>query len=164
MLENEPFESLPVPCRPLPKVDHYPPILSFGFAIPNHVAEFRRAALNHKLGNPEELSTTKDSALLRLLVKSYLNERCDLPPGQGIVYGHIHSRESNLVIEIATNYRSRITRDNLAGVLRSIREVFSLPDDAQPKWYLEPNIVEKDPEEYYLPSKPTVSTTMWLIV
>ena len=85
MLENEPFDKLLVPHNPLKKFNHRPPILRLGFAIPDHVAEFRRAALKHNLGDPEELRTTKKSSFLRLIVMSHLNERCGLPPGQGMV-------------------------------------------------------------------------------
>ena len=154
MLENEPFIKLPVPYRPLPKVNHYPPILSFGFAIPNHAAEFHRVALKHNLASPEKLSI--NSPLLRTLVTSHLNERCGLPPGENILYGHIDSKESNLVLEIATNYATRVPGDKLDHVLRSIREVFSLPDDAQPKWYLDSGIREKDPDEYHLPRESSI--------
>ena len=158
MLENEPFDKLLVPHRPLPKANHYPPILSFGFAIPNHVTEFLRAARKYSLGDPEKLST--NTSLLRILVTSHLNERCGLPPGQGVVYAPIHSKQSDLVLEITTNYRMQIPEEKLDDALRGIREVFSLSDDAQPKWYLEPGIDEKDPDEYHLSSESFTPTTV----
>ena len=34
----------------------------------------------------------------------------------------------------------------------------SFPDDVQPKWYLEPGIAQRDPEEYCLPSKSCITT------
>jgi hypothetical protein len=161
MLENEPFEKLLVPYKPLPKRNHYPPILVFGFAIPYHVAEFRRAALKYNLGDSEELNNPKKSSSLRELITSHINERCGLPPGQGIICQHIDSKQGDLVLEIATNYRARVPGDKLDEVLRGIREVLSLPDHTQPKWYLEPGIFEKDPDEYRLPGESYISPTMW---
>ena len=161
MLEHEPFAKLLVPHRPLPKRNHYPPILRFGFAISDHVDKFRQAAIKHNLGDPEELKTTTKTAFLRILVTSHLNERCGLPPKKSVVYQHIYSKEGDLVLEMATNYRMRIPEDRLDEVLCCIREVFSLPDDAQPKWYLESGIIEKEPDQYRLPSESSITTTAW---
>ena len=121
--------------------------------------KFRQAALKYNLGDPEELSNTEDTALLRMVVTSHLNERCGLPPEKSVVYQHIYSKEGDLVLEMATNYRMRIPEERLDDVLRVIREVFSLPDDAQPKWYLESGIFRKDPDQYRLPSETSTTTT-----
>lgn len=161
MLENEPFEKLLVPYRPLPKHNHYPPWLRFGFAIPDHVDEFRRAALKHKLGDPEELNSAGSSSLLRSLITSHINDRCGLQtgPGQGVICQYIDSKHGDLVLGIATNYKTRVPGNKLEDVLRWIRELLSLPDLAQPKWYFEPGIFEKDPDEYRLPSESFASTS-----
>ena len=150
MLENEPFAKLLVPYIPLPKVNHYPPILRFGFAVPDPHTEFQQAVLKHNLGDPDQLGTTKSFSLLRRLVTAHINERCGLPSEKGVAWQLIHSKEAILVFEIATNYRTRIPEDKLDDVLRGIREVLSLPGDAHPKWYLEPTIVGKAPDEYRL--------------
>ena len=164
MLENEPFAKLPVPYIPLPKVNHYPPMFRLGFALPDPFAEFRRAALKNNLGDPEQLSTTQDFSWLRRLVMSHINERCGFPPEKGIGYRLVHSKETDLVIEIDTNYRTRIPEEKLDDALCVIREVLLLPGDAHPKWYLEPTITEKAPNKYCLPSESSVSTTMRRII
>ena len=154
MLENEPFEKLPWPYIPLAKVNHYPPILGFGFAIPNHVPEFLRVALEHKLGDPEKLNAANDGGLLQKLVTSHLNDRCGLPREQGIVCKHIRSRASDMaLLEIETDYRMQVPEDKVDEMLGSIREVFSLPDDAHPRWYLETDVVGKDPDGYRISSE-----------
>ena len=150
MLENEPFEKLPVPYIPLSKVKHYPPLLRFGVAVPDPHTVFQQAALKHNLGDPDQLGTTKSFFLLRKLVTAYINERCGLPPEEAVTWKLIHSKEADLVFEIATNYRAQVPKGKLDDVLRGIREVLSLPDDAHPKWYLEPTIVGKAPDEYRL--------------
>ena len=160
MLENELFEKLLVPHVPLPKINHYPPILRFGFAVPDPYTEFQPAVLKHNLGDPKQLGATKSFSLLRKLVTAHTNERCGLPPEQGVVWQLIHSKEAIPVFEIATNYRSRIPEEKLDDVLRSIREVLSLPDDAHSKWYLEPTIVDKAPDKYRLPCESSILTRM----
>ena len=157
MLKNEPFRKLPAAYIPRPKFDHHPPILRFGFAIPNHVNEFRRVALKYRLGDPEKLNTARSGDLLRELVTTHLNERCGIQPKEGVVCEGIHSKESDLVLEIATNYRMQIPGDKIDEMLASIREVFSLPDDVTPKWYLEFFVLEKDADAFRLPSESHIS-------
>ena len=153
MLRNEPFEELPVPYKPVTHLGHHPPRLSFGFAIPKEFIQFRRVALENNLGDPEEVSTTNSFFGLQRLVMPYLNERCGLPPKQGITCGHVHSKQAALVLELTTNYVWRIPKEKLDDAIRGIKEVFQLPDDAKPKWYLEGDIDLKEPDEYLLPSK-----------
>ena len=153
MLKNEPFEELPLSYTPIPQRDHYPPRLSFGFAIPEVGIQFRQAALQNSLGDPEEVRTTKSFFMLRTLVMPYLNERCGLPPEEGITCGHVHSKQGALVLELTTNYVWRIPKEKVDDAIRGIKEVFQLPDDAKPKWYLEGDIDLKEPDEYLLPSK-----------
>jgi hypothetical protein len=76
------------------------------------------------------------------------------------VYEHIHSKQANRLLEVAMDYRTQIPEDKFDDVLRSIREVFSLPDDAHPKWYLEIGIVGKAPDEYRLPSESHISSAI----
>ena len=159
MLENEPFEKLLAPHIPLPKANHYPPILRLGFAVPDPYNQFRQAALKNNLGDPEEFSSDDSFSLLRSLVMSHINERCDLPPEKDVAWQLIDSKDADLMFEIATNYRTRIPRDKLDDVLRGIREVLSLPDDAQPKWYLQPGVDEKAPDAYRMPSEPSILIT-----
>ena len=161
MLENEPFEKLLGPHRPLPKANHYPPILRFGFAISEPYKQFHRAVLKNNLGDQEQLRPGDRFLLLRRLATAYVNERCGLPPEKGVVCQLVRSKQAVLVFEIATNYRTRIPEDELDDVLRVIREVLSLPDDAQPKWYLEPCITDKAPDEYRMPSESSISVSMW---
>ena len=63
------------------------------------------------------------------------------------------------MFEIATNYRMQVPEDKLDDVLRVIREVLSLPDDAQPKWYLEPGVDKKAPNECRMPSGSSILVT-----
>ena len=161
MLRNEPFEKLPLSYRPVQKRDHHPPRLSFGFGIPKEILQFRRVALENHLGDPEEVSTTKNFFMLRNLVVPFLNERCGLSGGEAIVCGHIHSSEATLVLEMQTNYRGRVPREKADNVVRIIKEVFHLPDDTKPKWYLEGDIDLKEPDEYLLPSRSPLSRTAW---
>ena len=161
MLRNEPFEKLPLSYRPVKKFDHHPPRLSFGFAIPEEFAQFRQVALENRLGDPEELSTPDVFFRLRILVIRYLNERCGLLPEEGIVCWRVHSLEAALVLELGSNYLERVPKEKLDVAIRVIKEVFHLPDDAKPKWYLEGDIDLKDPDEYLLPSESPFSTTAW---
>ena len=161
MLRNEPFEKLPLSYRPVQKRDHHPPRLSFGFGIPKEILQFRRVALENHLGDPEEVSTTKNFFMLRNLVVPFLNERCGLSVKEGIVCGHIHSKQAALALELKTNYRRRVPEEKKHDVIRIIREVFHLPDDAKPKWYLEVDIDLKEPDEYLLPSKLPLYTWLW---
>ena len=158
MLKNEPFEELPLQYKPVQKRGHYPPRLSFGFAIPKEFIQFRRVALENHLGDPEELNTTKYFFTLRTLVIPYLNERCGLSPDEGITHGYIHSKQAAIVLELQTNYRRQIPIEKMNDAIRVIKEVFQLPDDAKPKWYLECDIDEKEPDEYLFSSKSPFST------
>ena len=65
------------------------------------------------------------------------------------------------MLEMQTNYRGRVPRKKADNVVRVIKEIFHLPDDIKPKWYLEGDIDLKDPEEYLLPSKSPLSTMAW---
>ena len=152
MLRNEPFEKLPLSYTPKPQRDHYPPILSFGFAIPKEGTQFIRVALENNLEDPEELRTINTFFGLQTSVMSYLNERCGLPPEDGITCGYVHSRHAALVLELTTNYEWRIPNEKWDDAIRVIKEVFQLPNDAKPKWYLEGDIDLKEPDEYLLPS------------
>jgi len=158
MIENEPFEKLPLSYKPVQKVDHYPPRLSFGFAIPKEFVQFRQVALENHLGDPEELRTTKRFFELRTLVMPFLNERCGLSPEEGVDCGRVHSLEAALVLELKSNYRRWIPKEKMDNTTRVIKEVFHLPDDAKPKWYLEGDIDLRDPDGYLLPSKSPSST------
>jgi len=160
MLKNEPFEELPLSFKPVPQRGHCPPTLSFGFAIPKTLIRFRQAALENNLGDPEEVSTTEDFFMLQTLVMSHLNERCGLPPEEGITCGYIQSTQGALVLELTTNYEWRIPKEKLDDAIRGIKEVFQLPDDAKPKWYLEGDIDLKEPDEYLFPSKLPFFTTV----
>ena len=153
MLRNEPFEKLPLTYTPIPQRDHYPPTLSFGFAIPKEFTQFLRVALENNLGDPEEVNTTNSFFRLQTLVMPYLNRRCGLPPEEGITCGYVHSKQAALVLELTTNYVWRIPKEKVDDAIRGIKEVFQLPDDAKPKWYLEGDIDLKEPDEYLLPSE-----------
>jgi len=161
MLRNEPFEKLPLPYRPVRKLDHHPPRLSFGFAISEEVRQFRRVALENQLGDPEEVNTTKSFLTLWTLVVFFLNERCGLSPEEGIDCGHIHSKQEALALELQANYRRRVPEKKMDDAIRVIKEVFHLLDDAKPKWYLEVDIDLKEPDEYLFPSKLSFTTRMW---
>ena len=41
----------------------------------------------------------------------------------------------------------------LGDALRTIKELFNLPDDAKPKWYLEASVVQEAEDSHVLPSK-----------
>lgn len=160
MLINEPFEKLLLPYKPVQKLGHYPPRLSFGFAIPKEFIQFRRVALENRLGDPEELNTTESFFELRTLVIPFLNERCGLSPEEGIVCGHIQTKRAALALELKTNYERRVPKEKVDTTIRVIKEVFRLPDDAKPKWYLENDIDLKEPDEYLFPSKLSFSMAM----
>jgi hypothetical protein len=160
MFENEPFEKLPAPYEPIPKLDHCPPTLRFGFAFPEPFVEFRRVALENHLGEPEEYSDPYTFYKLRTRVVALLNNLCGLESPRVIYCEYIHSKEADVMLEISTNYALGIPGDKVDVALRTIREVFSLPDDTKPKWYLEAGIVQKAQDEYLLPSKPPFKSTI----
>jgi len=116
-------------------------------------------ALENNLGDPEELRAAKNFFEFQTLVMPFLNERCGLAGGEAMVCGHVHSLETALVLEMQTNYRGRVPREKADNVVRVIKEVFHLPDDTKPKWYLEGDIDLKDPDEYLLPCRSPLSTT-----
>jgi len=87
------------------------------------------------------------------LVLGHLNELCGLPPKEGMRARWIHSREGIAVIELETNYDWWIPEEKLEEAVTVIKEHFNLPGDAKPKWYLENDIDQKEPDEYLLPSK-----------
>ena len=159
MIKNEPFEKLHLSYKPVQKLDHYPPRLSFGFAIPEELAQFRQAAIENNLGDPEELRTTKSLFRLQTLVMSFINGRCGLSPEEDVDCSHVYSLEAALVLELKSNYRQRVPKKKMNEAIRVIKEVFQLPDDAKPKWYLEGDMDLKDPDGYLLPSKLPFSTT-----
>ena len=161
MLRNEPFEKLPLSYRPAKKFDHYPPRLSFGFAIPKEFARFRQVALENNLGDPEEIRTARNFFEVQTLVIPFLNKRSGLSPEEGIICGRVHSLEATLVLELGSNYLERVPKEKIGVAVCVIREVFHFPDDARPKWYLEGEIDLKDPDEYLLPSESRFSTTAW---
>ena len=103
--------------------------MSLGPGIPNHVPDFRQAALKYNLGNPKELRTTKNSAKLSRLVKPHPHEQFGLPPGPGVGCGPVHFKERDLVFEIGTKYRSGVPVDKLDEVIHETWDVFSLPDN-----------------------------------
>jgi hypothetical protein len=160
MIRNEPFEVLPSSYRPLQHLDHHPPRLSFGFGIPKEFLQFRRIALENNLGDPEKINAAKFFFTLEILVLPYLNERCGLSPEEGITCGHVHSRKAALVLELGTNYRRWIPQEKVDNAIRGIKEVFQLPEDAKPKWYLENDMDLKEPDEYLLPGKSPFSTVI----
>ena len=163
MIKNEPFEKLLLSYRPVQKVDHYPPRLSFGFAIPKEFVQFRQVALENALADPEKLDAAKNFFTLQSLVMPFLNERCGLAPGsdEAIDCGYIQSLEGALVLELGTNYQGRVPKEKAGAAIRVIKELFHLPSDTKPKWYLEADIDLKAPDEYLLPSKSPFPTTAW---
>ena len=90
------------------------------------------------------------------LVLDHLNKLCGLPPKEGMTIGWVHSREGIVVIELETNYDWWIPEEKLEEAISVIKEHFNLPSDAKPKWYLEDDIDEKEPDEFLLPSKSAV--------
>ena len=71
--------------------------------------------------------------MLQTLVIPHLNERCGLSPKEGINCEYVYSREAASVLKVTTNYVRRVPRAKADSVLRAIKEVFQLPDDAKPK-------------------------------
>ena len=59
-----------------------------------------------------------------------------------------------------TNYEGRVPREKADNVVPVIKEVFHLPDDTKPKWYLEGDIDLKEPAEYLLPGRSLFHTTI----
>ena len=159
MMKNEPFEKLPLSYKPVQDLDHYPPRLSFGFAIPEEFIRFRQVALENHLGDPEKVSTAKNFFTLRAVVMPFLNERCGLSADEVIDCGFIHSSEATLALELKTNYLRRVPKEKMDAVIHVIKEIFHLPGDAKPMWYLEGGIDLKEPDEYLLPSKSPFSVT-----
>ena len=153
MLKNEPFEKLPIPYRPVQERGHHPPRLSLGFPVRKELVEFRRVALKLGLKSDMDIKTTVHFRKLTRLVLGHLNELCGLPPDKGMTIGWVHSREAAVVIELETNYNWWIPEEKLEDAVGVIKEHFGFPSDAKPKWYLEDDIDEKEPDEYLLPSK-----------
>ena len=153
MLKNEPFEKLPIPYRPVQKRGHHPPRLSLGFPVRKELAEFRRVALKLGLKTDMDIKSTVNFPKLTDLVLGHLNELCGLPPEKGMTISWVHSREGVVVIELETNYNWWIPEEKLEDAVGVIKEHFGFPSDAKPKWYLEDDIDEKEPDEYLLPSK-----------
>ena len=90
----------------------------------------------------------------------FLNERCGLSPEEGIVCAHVHSLQTAIVLELKTNYGRRVPKEKRDDAIRVIKEVFQLCDDAKPKWYLEPDMDLKEPDEYTLPSESSFPGTI----
>ena len=61
--------------------------------------------------------------------------------------------EGALVLELKSNHWRRVPKEKMGDVIRVIEEVFRLPDDAKPKWYLEVDSNLKDPDGHLLSSK-----------
>ena len=61
------------------------------------------------------------------------------------------------VIELELNYDWRAPKEKLDDPIGVIKEHFNLPSAAKPKWYLENDGDLKEPDEYLLPSKSSVS-------
>jgi len=139
MPENEPFEKLPVPYRPVQERGHHPPRLSLGFAIRKELAEFRRVALKEGLTDPRDIDHNCFSRLAGLVL-GHLNKICALPPGDGMTTRWIHSREGIVVIELETNYNWWIPEEKQDKVVSVIKEHFNLPKDAKPRWHPENDI------------------------
>ena len=51
MVENGPFEKLPISYKPVQRSGHYPPTLNFGFAIPDELTQFLPVAVENKPRN-----------------------------------------------------------------------------------------------------------------
>ena len=128
-----------------------------GFAIRKAFAEFRRVALKDGLADPRNIAHSIRFSNLANLVLCHLNRICSLLPGEGMTTQWIHSREGIVVIELETNYNRWIPEQKLDEVVSVIKEHFNLPKDAKPGWYLENDIDQKPPDQYFLPSKPSVS-------
>ena len=160
MLKNEPFEKLPLPYRPVQHRGHHPPRLSLGFAIRKELTEFRRVALKEGLGSAREINHLMSFSRLAKLVLGHLNKLCGLPPDKGMNAQWIHSREGIAVIELESNYDWWIPEEKLEEAISVIKEHFNLSDDAKPRWYLENDVDLNEPDEYLLPSKLPISSTI----
>ena len=158
MLKNEPFEKLPVLYRPVERRGHHPPRLSF--AIRQEFVEFRRVAVKEGLATAEDIDRAMYSTGLAKLVLGHLNKLCGLPPKEGMNIGWIHSREGIVSIKLETNYNWWIPEEKLEEAISVIKEHFNLPSDAKPKWYLENDVDLNEPDEYLLPSKLPISSTI----
>jgi len=106
MVQNEPFEKLPISYKPVRRSGHYPPTLSFGFAIPDEFTQFLRVAIENNLGDAEKLRARGRFRKLQNLVIPYLNERCGLSSKEGINCEYVYSREAAFVLEVKTNHVS----------------------------------------------------------
>lgn len=153
MINNSPFDDLPIQYIPIPDLGHRPPTLSFGFAIPGGFDVFRQAALKNKLKTRKVLMKSKDFSMVRTLVLDYLNQQCGLPPVRSLGYDTVYSKEGDLVLVLKTNYGRNVPKRKVPDVTRIIKELFELPNDAKPKWYIkEYEITQCDPDEFILPS------------
>ena len=74
MLKNKPFEKLLLPYLPIPRLNHFPLIMRFGFVIPQEFTEFLRVALENKLGDPKKFSNPDNFYSMADAVLSHLNK------------------------------------------------------------------------------------------
>jgi len=154
---NNAFEDLLPQYIPVPQLSHYPPRLSFGFAIPNDFHAFRRVALKKKLRPRKVLLKVDDFISLQILVLDYLNKECDLPPKRGIRCNWILSKEALVVLELETNYEELMPPEKISEAIKIIKSVFGLPHDARPKWYLEDDVDLRDPHGFLFKGESLVS-------
>jgi len=157
MIDNAPFEDLLPQYMPLQKLGHFPPRLSFGFAIPDEHDTLLRAALEQKLERRKVLMKMEGFHPLQVLVLAHLNKECDLPPKGGIRVNGIYSEEACFVLELETNYEKLMPTEKMVKAIKVIKRVFKLPRGARPKWYLEDDIDLRDPVEFLFKRKSPVS-------
>lgn len=153
MIKNEPFERLHFSYRPVPEHGPYPPRLSVGFSIQDEIPTFRRVALKKGLVSTEQIygPDALASIELFLLVMDDINDHCGLPREEGVKVEWVQSREGITVVELASNYDWRIPEEKFDEVVNTVIEYFDLDKDSKPKWYLEPDIDLKAPEQYLIP-------------
>ena len=157
MISNAPFKDLLPQYMPVQQLGHYPPRLSFGFAIHNECSAFRQVALEKKLGRRKVIMKMRSFYQLQALVLDHLNKECDLPPEDGIRVNWICSKDACLVLELETNYEEVIPTEKMIKAIKVIKRVFGFPRGARPKWYLEDDIDLRDPDEFLYERKSPVS-------
>ena len=131
--------------------------MNFGLAIPDHLPKFLQVALKHNLGNLDYFK--RENHALRCRVTAYINQLCRLPSGRGLIYAGIHSQKADVLLLMRTNYWVQMPKGKKDVVVHTIKKVFSLPDDAQPMWYLEPENSNEFWDSHELSGKSSISTT-----
>ena len=154
-MKNAPFRDLLPQYIPISQLGHRPPRLSFGFPIRDGFDAFRQVALKKKLARPKVVKKS-DYYTIGPLVLGHLNKLCDLPPGKDLCYNMIHSKEGDVIIELKTNYKEQVPDHKMVEAIVAIKELFELPDDAEPKWYLENDIDLRGSNEFLFPSESLV--------